>query len=70
MPSHHNESDPKAKVKHNTPAAEGQPKADALPTNQLDPETEDRLEQEATDAGLRHPNRNLNKPDIDKPAYS
>jgi len=70
MPSHHNDSDPKDKQKHDTPAEIGQPKADALPVNELDEQTEDRLEQEATDAGQRHPNRNTNKPDLDKPAYS
>lgn len=70
MPSHHNDSDPQDKQKHATPAEEGQPKADALPVNELDEQTEDRLEQEAADAGQRHPNRNTNKPDLDKPAYS
>jgi hypothetical protein len=49
---------------------EGHPKADALPVSNLDAETEARLEQEALDAGLRHPNRSYDKPDIDKGAYS
>ncbi|MBD2713418.1 hypothetical protein KBK19_00045 [Microvirga sp. STR05] len=52
------------------PDTETQAKADALPVNDFDAQTEERLEQEAIDAGLRHPNRNLDKPDIDKPPYS
>ena len=49
--------------------AEGQPKAGALPVQEAADKTEDQLEQEALDAGLRHPSRNLDKPEIDKPAY-
>ena len=49
---------------------EGTSKADALPVSDIDSETEARLEQEALDAGLRHPNRSYDKPDIDKGAYS
>ena len=48
---------------------QGTPKADALPAGDLDPATEDRLEQEALDAGLRHPNRSHDKPELDKPSY-
>lgn len=52
------------------PEAETQSKADALPVGDFDEQTEERLEQEAIDAGLRHPNRNLDKPALDKPAYN
>lgn len=69
MAHHSSEENMESKEKQDRPADIGQPKADALPANQLSEETEDRLEQEATDAGLRHPNRNLHKPDLDKPAY-
>ena len=48
---------------------EGKPKADALPVKEIDEKTADQLDQDALDAGLRHPNRNYDKPDIDKPAY-
>ena len=40
-----------------------------LPVADLDEATQDRLEDEAQDAGLRHPNRNLEKPELDKPSY-
>lgn len=45
-------------------------KADALPAGNLDEETETRLENEAEDAGTRHPNRHYNKPDNGKGSYS
>ncbi|MCC3156130.1 hypothetical protein LJ737_02720 [Hymenobacter sp. 15J16-1T3B] len=52
------------------PAAAEQPKAAGqLPVNNRDEQTEDRLEQEAQDAPQRHPNRNLEKPELDKPSY-
>ncbi|RAK63216.1 hypothetical protein [Hymenobacter edaphi] len=51
------------------PTATEQPKAAGLPVNQRDDQTEDRLEQDAQDAPQRHPNRNLEKPEIDKPGY-
>jgi hypothetical protein len=40
-----------------------------MPALEHDAETEARLEQEALNAGLRHPNRNLDKPQLDRPAY-
>jgi hypothetical protein len=40
-----------------------------MPVNEHDEETQARLEQEALDAGVRHPNRNLEKPELDKPGY-
>ncbi|UYZ62296.1 hypothetical protein [Hymenobacter weizhouensis] len=71
MPDHSNNTNQQSKENHGSPTQTEQPKgAGNLPVNNLDPATEDRLEQEALDAGLRHPNRNLEKPDLDKPAYS
>ena len=43
--------------------------AGGLPVSDLDEATRERLEQEALDAGIKNPNRNLDKPEIDKPAY-
>lgn len=40
-----------------------------LPVSDLDEATEDRLAEEAEDTGIRHPNRNLEKPELDKPGY-
>ncbi|GAA3957356.1 hypothetical protein [Hymenobacter antarcticus] len=52
------------------PTQSEQPKgAGGLPVSDLDDATRERLEQEALDAGILHPNRNLDKPEIDKPAY-
>lgn len=69
MAHHSSEQNLESKEKQDRPADIGTPKADGLPVNDFDPETDERLEQEATDAGLRHPNRNLHKPDLDKPGY-
>lgn len=44
--------------------------SDGGPLNAYNPEQDERLDQEAADAPQRHPNRNLNKPSIDKPTYS
>lgn len=51
------------------PTAAEHSKAAGLPVSQRDEQTEDRLEQEAQDAPQRHPNRNLDKPELDKPGY-
>lgn len=68
MPSHHNNQKP---AEHpNERALEGNAKAGSLPVSDLDEATQARLEQEALDAGTTHPNRNYDKPDLDKPAYS
>ena len=67
MPTHHH--DQKNDEHPDKRNLEGKPKAGILPVNELDEKTEDQLEQEALDAGLRHPNRNEDKPDLDKPAY-
>ncbi|AHJ99775.1 hypothetical protein [Hymenobacter swuensis] len=63
------EANQESQEKHDRKADIGTPKADALPAGTTDEQTEDHLEQEATDAGTRHPNRNLHKPDLDKPGY-
>ena len=67
MSTHHNAQ--KAGEQPDKRHAEGKPKADALPTDEATDQTEDQLEQDALDAGLRHPNRNEDKANIDKPAY-
>jgi hypothetical protein len=41
-----------------------------MPVNDLDEATEQRLAEEAEDAGTRHPNRNLEKPEIGKAPYA
>lgn len=41
-----------------------------MPVNDLDEATEQRLAEEAEDAGQRHPNRNLEKPEIGKAPYA
>jgi hypothetical protein len=41
-----------------------------MPVNDLDEQTEQRLAEEAEDAGTRHPNRNLEKPEIGKAPYA
>ncbi|MBC6991821.1 MULTISPECIES: hypothetical protein [Hymenobacter] len=71
MPYKSNNTNQQSKENHGSPSQSEQPKgAGNLPVNDLDEQTEDRLEQEAADAPQRHPNRNLDKPDIDKPTYS
>ena len=67
MPSHHN--DQKSGEHPDKRNLEGTPKADALPVSDTDEQTEDQLEQDALDAGLSHPNRSHDKPELDKPAY-
>lgn len=41
-----------------------------MPVNDRDEATEQRLAEEAEDAGTRHPNRNLEKPEIGKAPYT
>lgn len=70
MPSNSNDTNQQSGENHGAPAGEGLPQGNGdLPVNELDETTEARLEQEALDAGLRHPNRNLDKPELDRPAY-
>lgn len=67
MSTHHN--DQKTGEQPDKRHAEGKSKAGALPVNETDEKTEDQLEQDALDAGVRHPNRSEDKPSLDKPAY-
>ncbi|AYA37950.1 hypothetical protein D3Y59_13395 [Hymenobacter oligotrophus] len=70
MPYKSNNTNKQSKENHGDPAGEGQPRAvGQLPVTNRDDETEERLEQLAKDAPQAHPNRNLNKPDLDKPSY-
>jgi len=41
-----------------------------MPVNDRDEATEQRLAEEAEDADTRHPNRNLEKPEIGKAPYA
>lgn len=71
MPYKSNNTSQQSSENHGSPTQSEQPKgAGNLPVNDRDNQTEDRLEQEAQDAPQRHPNRNLEKPDIDKPPYA
>ena len=67
MATHHN--DQKTGEQPDKRSLEGTPKADALPVSDTDEQTEDQLEQDALDAGQRHPNHGHDKADLDKPAY-
>jgi hypothetical protein len=71
MPYKSNNTNHQSKENHGSPTQTEQPKgAGKLPVNNLDEQTEERLQQEALDAGTRHPNRNLEKPELDNPSYS
>ena len=71
MPYKSNNTNHQSKENHGSPTQTEQPKvAGNLPVNNLDEQTEERLQQEALDAGTRHPNRNLEKPELDNPSYS
>jgi hypothetical protein len=70
MPYKSNNTNQQSKENKGGPTAAQQPKAAGnMPVNEHDEATEARLEQEALDAGVRHPNRNLDKPELDKPSY-
>ncbi|UOQ73321.1 hypothetical protein [Hymenobacter cellulosilyticus] len=71
MPYKSNNTNHQSKENHGSPTQSELPKGTGdLPVNLRDDETEERLAQEAQDAPQRHPNRNLEKPDLDKPPYS
>ncbi|SFQ26582.1 hypothetical protein [Hymenobacter arizonensis] len=56
--------------KKGAPAGDGLAKGTGdLPAIEHDAETQARLEQAALDAPKSNPNRNLDKPELDKPAY-
>jgi hypothetical protein len=70
MPYKSNNTNQQSGENHGAPAGEGLPKGTGdLPALEHDEETQARLEQEALDAGTSHPNRNLEKPELDKPSY-
>jgi len=70
MANNSNDSNQQPGENKGGPAGEGLPKGTGdLPVLTQDEATQDRLEQEALDAGLLHPNRNLDKPELDSPAY-
>ena len=70
MSSESNNPNQQSEENNRAPADEGLPKGTGdLPAAELDEATQARLEQEAIDAGLRHPNRNPDKPELDPPAY-
>jgi hypothetical protein len=70
MSTHHTEQNQQSQTDKNQPGMPEQPKADALPAGDLDEATEERLEDEAQDAGITHPNRGHNKPDNGKGSYA
>jgi len=70
MSTHHTEQDKESQTNKNQAGLPEQPKADALPAGDLDEATEERLENEAEDAGVTHPNRGHNKPDNGKGSYA
>ncbi|MCA8832952.1 hypothetical protein [Hymenobacter pini] len=71
MPYKSNNTNQQSKENHGSPTQSEQPKGTGnLPVNQRSEAEENRLADEAQDAGQRHPNRNTEKPDLDKPAYN
>jgi hypothetical protein len=70
MATHHTEQNKESQTNKNQAGLPEQPKADALPAGDLDEATEERLEDEAQDAGVTHPNRGHNKPDNGKGSYA
>ncbi|UOQ75354.1 hypothetical protein MUN84_11490 [Hymenobacter sp. 5516J-16] len=71
MPYKSNNTNQQSKRPSGSPTQTEQPKgAGNLPVNDRDEQVEDQLEQEAQDAPQRHPNRNLEKPDLGKPPYA
>ena len=64
------ESNQQSSENKGAPTQSEQPKgAGGLPVSDRDEATRQRLEQEALDAGVQDPNRNLDKTELDKPAY-
>lgn len=70
MATHHTEQNQESQTNKNQPGLPEQLKADALPAGDLDEATEERLAEEAEDAGISHPNRGHNKPDNGKGSYA
>jgi hypothetical protein len=70
MSTHHTEQNKQSQTNKNEAGLPEQNKADALPAGDRDEATEERLENEAEDAGIMHPNRGHNKPDNGKGSYA
>ena len=70
MSTHHEKQNQHAAAEKNQPGMPEAHKADALPSLDRDEETQERLNEEAEDAGVRHPNRGHNKADNGKGSYS
>ena len=78
MPYKSNNTNQQSKENHGNPAGGGQPQGDPNSTPVNLSEEQQRLNDEYTEDGLdevpphltNNPNRNLDKPDIDKPPYS
>ena len=70
MSTHHTEQNKESQTNKNQTGLPEQRKADALPAGNLDEATEERIQDEADDAGTTHPNRGHNKPDNGKGSYA
>ncbi|MGI4870712.1 MAG: hypothetical protein ACRYFX_05970 [Janthinobacterium lividum] len=70
MATHHQEQNKESQTNKNEAGLPEQAKADALPAGDLDEATEERLTDEAQDAGTTHPNRGHNKQEAGKGSYS
>ena len=70
MATHHTEQNQQSQTNKNEAGLPEQTKADALPVGNRDEATEERLQNEADDAGTTHPNRGHNKPDNGKGSYA
>ena len=70
MATHHTEQNQESQTNKNEAGLPEQTKADALPAGDLDEATEERLQNDANDAGTMHPNRGHNKPDNGKGSYA
>ena len=70
MSNNSNDSNQQSGENKGNPAGDGLPKGTGdLPVLTDDQAKQDELEQKALDAGLLHPNRNLDKPELDSPTY-
>ncbi|TGD77937.1 hypothetical protein [Hymenobacter wooponensis] len=71
MPYKSNNTNKQSRRAPGSPTQAEQPKgAGNLPVNDRDQQTEDHLEEDAQDAPQRHPNRNLDKPELGKAPYA
>ena len=70
MSTHHTEQNKQSQTNKNEAGLPEQPKAAGLPDLERDEATEERLEDDALDAGTTHPNRGHNKADNGKGSYA